>query len=77
MSCLVVIWVIVGASLSKAAAHALAIHLLLEDVLVNSSSILSNKDRGRVIEMAVVGSTALLLLIGMPPTCRKWNNNTE
>lgn len=39
--------------------HASAIHFDLEDVLVNLSSISSNKDRGSVIEIAVVGSVDL------------------
>ena len=47
--------------------QAVAIHKEREDVLVNSSSILSNKDRGRVMDIAVVGSAALLRLIVNPP----------
>jgi len=51
--------------------QAVAIHKERDDVLVNSSSILSRRDRGRVMDIAVVGSVALLLLILRPPEeCR-------
>ena len=47
--------------------QAVAIHKEREDVLVNSSSILSRRERGKVMDIAVVGSAALLLLIVSPP----------
>lgn len=42
--------------------QAVAIHKEREDVLVNSSSILSKRERGKVMDIAVVGSAALLRL---------------
>ena len=43
--------------------QAVAIHKERDDVRVNSSSILSRRERGKVMDIAVVGSAALLLLI--------------
>jgi hypothetical protein len=47
--------------------QAVEIHKEREDVLVNSSSILSRRERGKVMDIAVVGSAALLRLIQPTP----------
>jgi hypothetical protein len=47
--------------------QAVEIHKEREDVLVNSSSILSRRERGKVMDIAVVGSAALLRLILATP----------